>query len=459
MAPFNVNYRYVDDELLYLFRDAGVRALVYHARFAPNVARLRSALPQLTALMQVGDDSGEPLLPGAVDYEAALAQSPATRPDLPWSPDDLYMLYTGGTTGMPKGVLWRQEDIFFAALGGLPLVGEAFTSVEAVSTAALAGDLRLCAAPPFMHAAALWMALMAMHQGGTVVIQSRPEHLDPDDIWSTVARQRVRMLIIVGDAFGRPLLDQLDRQSYDLSSLGIILSGGAILTPALKEAFLQRLPQVAILDGFGASETGGIGQNLSTAGRPATTGTFKMNDQTLVLKADRSGALPPGSAETGWLARRGHVPLGYLNDAAKTADTFPVIDGVRYAVPGDHATIAADGTITVLGRGSVSINSGGEKIYPEEVEKALKHHPAVYDAVVVGTPHERFGEQVTALVQLRAGGAASAAELNTRAAQLIAGFKLPRSILFVDAIVRSPSGKADYRWAKRIALARLGLAE
>jgi fatty-acyl-CoA synthase len=202
-----------------------------------------------------------------------------------------------------------------------------------------------------------------------------------------------------------------------------------------------------------------MGQNISLAGRPATTGTFRMNDQTLVLKADRSGALPPGSSETGWLARGGYVPLGYFNDPKGTAETFPVIDGVRYAVPGDHATIAADGTITVLGRGSVSINSGGEKIYPEEVEKALKHHPAVYDAVVVGTPHERFGEQVTALVHLRAGRAASVEELNARAAQHIASFKLPRALLFVDAIVRSPAGKADYRWAKRVALAQLGLAE
>jgi acyl-CoA synthetase (AMP-forming)/AMP-acid ligase II len=459
VAPFNVNYRYIDDELIYLLTDADARALVYHARFAPNVARIRGKLPKLEVLLQVADESGEALLPGAVDYEAALASASADRPDCAWSADDLYILYTGGTTGMPKGVLWRQEDIYFGALGGTPNFGPKFTSVEAVAEAAKNGDLRACPAPPLMHGAAHWMAFLALHSGGTVIIQSHPDRLDPDDIWSTIEREQVRFLTIVGDAFGRPLIDQLDKKTYDLSKFGIILSGGAILTPALKDAFLQRIPHLMIIDGFGASETGGQGQQVSTAGQKATTGTFKMNDQTLVLTEDLSGPVPPGSEASGWLARGGHVPLGYYKDAEKSAKTFPTVKGARYAVPGDHATVAADGTITVLGRGSVSINSGGEKIYPEEVEKALKEHPEVYDAVVVGTPNERFGQQVTALVQARPDTNPSANALIEAAAQHLSRYKLPRAVLFVDTMVRSPSGKADYRWAKKLACEKLGVKE
>jgi len=458
VAPFNVNYRYVDDELIYLLRDAEARALVYHAGFAANVQRIRDALPQLEVLIQVADGSGNALLSGAVDYDAAIAQASAERPVVEWSPDDLYILYTGGTTGMPKGVLWRQEDIFFGALGGHPMGGQKLQSIEAVVEVARNGDLRACPAPPFMHGAAHWMAFMSLHAGGTVVIQDHPERLDADDIWSTVVRERVRFLAIVGDAFGRPLIDQLDKESYDLSNFRILLSGGAILTPALKDAFLQRIPHLMIIDGFGASETGGQGSQITLAGAKATTGNFRMNEDTLVLKHDLSAAVAPGSPETGWLARSGHVPLGYFKDPEKTAQTFPVVNERRYAVPGDHARVEADGTIVVLGRGSVSINSGGEKIYPEEVEKALKHHPAVYDAVVVGTPNERFGEQVTAVVQPRAGAAPSLDELNEFAAQHLARYKLPRSVVFVDAMVRSPSGKADYRWAKRLALEKLGKA-
>ena len=457
VAPFNVNYRYIDNELLYLLNDADARALVYHARFAPNVQRIRDQLPQLELLLQVADDSGNALLPGAIDYDHALAASSPERPEVTWSPDDLYILYTGGTTGMPKGVLWRQEDIFFGALGGHPLGGQKFTSIEAVVEVARNGDLRACPAPPFMHGAAHWMAFTALHAGGTIVIQHTPDRLDPDDIWSTVEHEEVRFLTIVGDAFGRPLIDQLDKKSYDLSKFGILLSGGAILTPALKDAFLERIPHLMIIDGFGASETGGQGSQVTLGGGKATTGTFRMNEDTLVLKHDLSAALEPGSPETGWLARTGHVPLGYLKDPDKTAATFPVVGGRRYATPGDHARVEQDGTIVVLGRGSVSINSGGEKIYPEEVEKALKHHPAVYDAVVVGTPNDRFGQQVTAVVQVRPGANASADELIEVAGQHLARYKLPRAVVFVDEMVRSPSGKADYRWAKKLACDKLGV--
>ncbi|HXQ23774.1 MAG TPA: acyl-CoA synthetase [Candidatus Acidoferrales bacterium] len=459
VAPLNVNYRYVENELIYLLNDADCHVLVYHAAFAPMIAKIRGELPHVRLLVQVADESGHALLPGAVGYEEALAQSSDERPQRPWSPDDLYILYTGGTTGFPKGVLWRQEDIFFGAMGGHPPGAPKHESLESIVTAAQSGVMRALPAPPFMHGAAHWMAFTCMHQGGTVIVQNHPARLDPDDIWSTIEREQVMFLVIVGDAFGRPLLDQLDNKSYDLSHFNVLLSGGAILTPALKDAFLRKIPHLMIIDGFGASETGGHGTHITMAGTKATTGTFRMNEETSVLKEDLSGPLEPGSAESGWLARRGHVPLGYFKDAEKTARTFPVIGGVRYAVPGDHAKIAADGTIIVLGRGSVSINSGGEKIYPEEVEQALKHHPAVYDAVVVGTPHERFGQQVTAVVQARRGDIPPEKELIEFCAQHLARYKLPRAIIFVDEMVRSPSGKADYRWAKRTALERLGMSE
>lgn len=456
VAPFNVNYRYVEDELIYLLNDADCHALIYHAAFAPMVAKIRAELPHVHLLLQVADDSGNALLPGAIGYEDALRQSSPERPPLEWSPDDLYILYTGGTTGFPKGVLWRQEDIFFGALGGNPPGGSKYESLDAIVGAARNGVLRALPAPPFMHGASHWMAFSCLHQGGTVAIQNSPARLDPDDIWSTIEREKIVFLTIVGDAFGRPLLDQLDRKRYDLSQFNVLLSGGAILTPALKDAFLEKIPHLMIIDGFGASETGGHGTQVSMAGAKASTGTFRMNEDTTVLAEDLSRPLTPGTEATGWLARRGHVPLGYFKDAEKTARTFPVIGGVRYAVPGDHARLAADGSIVVLGRGSVSINSGGEKIYPEEVEQALKHHPAVYDAVVVGTPHERFGEQVTAVVQARAGEVPPADELIEFCARHLARYKLPRTVVFIDEMVRSPSGKADYRWAKQTALQRLG---
>jgi 3-oxocholest-4-en-26-oate---CoA ligase len=455
VAPFNVNYRYVDDELVYLLNDANARALIYHARFAPNVARIRDRLPNLDVLIQLQDESGHALLPGAVSYDDALAQSSPERPPLTWSADDLYILYTGGTTGMPKGVLWRQEDIFFGALGGHPLGGTKFPSIEALVEVAKQGTLRAMPAPPFMHGAAHWMAFTCMHQGGTIVIQDQPERLDPDDVWSTIAREHVTFLTIVGDAFARPLIDRLATHQYDLAHFRVVLSGGAILTASMKDALIEKIPHLMIIDGFGASETGGQGTQVTLGAGKASTGTFRMNDDTLVLKQDLSGPLAPGSDESGWLARAGHVPLGYFKDAEKSAKTFPMVGDRRYAVPGDHAKVAADGTITVLGRGSVSINSGGEKIYPEEVEQALKHHPSVYDAVVVGTPNERFGEQVTAVVQTRKGERPTPEELVEFAGQHLSRYKLPRAIVFVDEMVRSPSGKADYRWAKALALKEL----
>jgi len=451
-APFNVNYRYVDEELLYLFDNADARAVIYHASFAPTLARLRDKLPKVKLWLQVADESGEPLLPGALDYEAALADAKPEPPrDL--SPDDLYILYTGGTTGMPKGVLWRQEDIFRAAMGG-PMPPN--TLEEAVARAR-AGGPRSLPAPPFMHGAAHWVAFNIWSVGGTVVVQSQPRRLDPDDIWSTIEREKVNLLTIVGDAFGRPLADQLARKRYDLSSLFMLTSGGAILTAALKDEFLRHLPNIRILDALGSSESGAQAAQFSEGGKKASTGDFAISPGNLVLKEDLSGLVEPGSDEVGWLAREGHIPLGYYKDPEKTAKTFPVVNGKRYAVPGDRARIAADGSLQLLGRDSVCINTGGEKVFAEEVEHALKHHPDVYDCVVVGTPSERWGQQVTALVQLREGRSPDEAALRAAASEHIAAYKLPKAFVFVDQLVRAPSGKADYRWAKQQALKELGL--
>ena len=446
-VPFNVNYRYVDDELIGLLDDADARALIYHASFAPILDRIRDRLPKLALLIQVSDDSAEPLLPGALDYEEALAAARPSRPASDLSPDDLYILYTGGTTGMPKAVLWRQEDIFHSALysGGAE-------SLEAVVENALAEGPRVLTAPPFMHGAAHWVAFNMWYVGGTVIVPSNVRHLDPADVWSTIERERATALCIVGDAFARPLADELRAGDYDVSCLRPITSGGAILSAALKGEFLDRIPGLRVLDALGSSETGSQALQYSEGGDAVTTGDFAMKPENLVLTADLSGVATPGSSELGWLARRGRVPLGYYKDPRKTAETFPIVDGVRYAVPGDRARVAADGSMQLLGRDAATINTGGEKVFAEEVERALKHHPSVYDAVVVPTSHERWGQQVTALVAMREGEEISAGQLIESSRDLIAAFKLPRRVIFVDEITRSPSGKADYRWAKSRAL-------
>jgi len=443
-APFNVNYRYVDEELIYLFANADAKAVIFHACFAPTLARIRESLPQVGLWLQVDDGSGEPLLEGALDYEEALAGASPTRPrDL--SPDDLYVLYTGGTTGMPKGVLWRQEDIFGAAL--TPRSVE--RNLAALVERAKRKGIRALPAPPFMHGAAHWVAFNMWHVGGTIIVQSNPQRLDPDDIWSTVERERVNALTIVGDAFARPLLEALTRRDYDLSSLRLLTSSGAILAAALKDEFLRAIPGLRILDALGSSESGQQASQISRSGGKTSSGDFDLVEDNVILREDFSALVPPGSEEQGWLARRGFVPLGYYRDAEKTLKTFPVVDGVRYSVPGDRAVVEADGRLRLLGRESVTINSGGEKIFAEEVEQALKHHPSVYDAVVVGTPHARWGQQVTAIVHLREPAHASEDELRSAAEAHIARYKLPRAFVFVDRILRSPSGKADYRWAKQ----------
>ncbi len=445
-APFNVNYRYVEEELLYLFDNADAKAVIFHAGFAPLLEKLRDRLPQVQLWLQVDDGSGQALA-GAVDYEEALAGATPKAPE-GLTEDDLYILYTGGTTGMPKGVLWRQEEVIQAAL--MPPRVET-SRAALVERARKGSQVRSLPTPPFMHGAAHWAAFTMWHVGACVVVQSETQHFDPDDVWRTVEREKVTAMTIVGDAFARPLLDALAKGDYDTSRVQTVSSGGAILTAAVKDELLRALPQARVLDVLGSSESGHQATQISRSGAKATTGDFELAPGNVVLSEDLTRVVASDSGETGWLARTGPVPLGYYKDPEKTAKTFPVVGGVRYSVPGDRCIAGRDGSLKLLGRDSVTINSGGEKIFAEEVEHALKHHPAVYDAVVTGTHHERFGQQVTAVVQLREGQTASEDDLRAACEAHIARYKLPRVFVFVDAITRAPSGKADYRWAKATA--------
>jgi len=450
LAPFNVNYRYVAEELRYLLADSQARVIIFHSAFAATLAAIRAELPELQLLLQVADDSGAPLLDGAEWYEEFLASAPLTPIPAP-SPDDLYILYTGGTTGMPKGVLWRQGDIYPAALGGRKIsTGVEYDTIESIVENAREGGMRVLPSAPFMHGAAHWMAMNALGNGNTIVLPRNPTTFDPKDFCETIDREQVNIALIVGDAFGRPLLDELDRTPHELSSLVLLISGGAALTAPVKTALLDRLPSLAIMDGLGSSETGQQASQVVSAGAPITTGTFKPGTGLAIVSADLDLRLEAGHEDLGWLAQFGRVPLGYLGDGEKTARTFPMIDGVRYSVPGDRARLTADGTLELHGRDSVTINSGGEKIFAEEVEAALAYHPAVYDVIVTGRPSERWGSEVVAIVQFRHGFTASYEDLTATCAEHIARYKIPKDLIVVDRIERSPAGKADYRWARSL---------
>jgi 3-oxocholest-4-en-26-oate---CoA ligase len=453
VAPFNVNFRYVKSELQYLLADSGATALIYHAAFAPRVAEVLPDLPQLRVLIQIADDSGNDLVYGAVDYDSIVESSSPAPPPVKHSPDDLYVLYTGGTTGMPKGVLWRQHDIFMTSFGGRNLMtGETVGSIDEIVARVAAGPgTNLLILPPLIHGAAQWSVMMAITTGQTLVFPAVVDHLDADDVVRTIEREKVAAVTVVGDAMARPLLAAVEKGIADVSSLAVVANGGALLTPYIKERLIEALPNIMVVDGVGSSETGAQMSHLSMTGA-VSTGTFNPGPDTFVAAEDFGSLLQPGHDGMGWLAQCGYVPLGYKGDAAKTAATFPVIDGIRYAIPGDRARHRADGVIELLGRDSVTINSGGEKIFVEEVETAIASHPSVADVVVTGRPSERWGQEVVAVVALAADAHADASELTEHAAKTLARYKLPKAIVFRAAIERSPSGKADYRWAREQAV-------
>ena len=454
VAPFNVNFRYVEEELLYLLADARARALIYAAEFAPHVQSIRGKLPDLQVLIQVADDSGNELLPDAVDYESIVTTPPPDSGMPTPTGDDLYILYTGGTTGMPKGVLWRQHDIFMSAMGGRPFLagGAPLTSYDdlVAQVRAQAGFRSMLLIPPLMHGAAQWGVFNTISTGGWVAMPDDVRHLDADEVLRLAERERVLGIPVVGDAMARPLVDQIEKGDYDLSGLMAITNGGAPLSPTVRDRLLAALPNLMIMDAVGASETGAQMTTVATKGADVQTATFAPLDDTTVVSADLTRVLQPGEGD-GWLARRELVPLGYLGDAEKTARTFPTIDGVRWSIPGDKARLLADGRIELLGRDSVTINSGGEKIFAEEVERAVASHPAVYDVTVAGRPSERWGNEVVAIVQFADGKFASDDELAEACKPHIAHYKIPKAFIRVEKVVRSPSGKADYRWAKAVA--------
>ncbi|MGA1587790.1 MAG: AMP-binding protein [Ilumatobacteraceae bacterium] len=447
VAPFNINYRYGPSELEHLLTLAATSALVVQGSLAERVAGIVDRLPDLRLILQIDDGSGAERIPGALDYEEALRSSGGAPTDRAPSPDDLYLLFTGGTTGLPKGVMWRNGDAVTECFNGSRRARDLADFVAAADT-----GLRSLPAAPFMHGAGHWSALRALLGGGTVIVPEHDGRLDPDAVWAMVDREQVNLMLIVGDAFARPLIEALDRGHHDGSSLNVLVTGGAALSPGVARSLLERLPTLMIVDGFGSSEAGGQMTRVTTSGNPDTPG-FKTNDRTFVLSEDRSRILPPGDPETGWLARSGRLPLGYLDDAEATERTYPTIDGERLVVPGDRARVLADGTVHLLGRESGCINTGGEKVFAQEVELAVVGLAGVADCLVIGTPDERWGHVVTAVVEPLPSETIDIDTVRRGLDGVIADYKIPRRLVIVERIERGPNGKADYRWAEQIASA------
>ena len=451
-VPVNINHRYVERELLHLFTDADLVALVVHGAFTDRVVKVLPEVPTLQHVVVVDDGTAVASELAHAEYEASLAAASPIRDFRGRTGDDRYIAYTGGTTGMPKGVVWRHEDLFFAALGaGDPTLDKG----PITDPSELPGRLpdfpmtQLCA-PPLMHVSAHWGAFNTFFGGGKVVLLS-PGKLDGDEVWRTVAAEGVNVLTVVGDAMARPILDALaaDR-SNDTSMLFAFASGGALLSAATKAQVAELLPNALVIDAFGSSETGLAGSTSSGAGDTGGAARFTVDARTAVLDDDLRPVVP-GSGQIGRLARKGHVPLGYHKDETKTGAAFVTVDGERWVLPGDMATVDDDGTVVLLGRGSSSINTGGEKVFPEEVEGILTGHPAVFDVLVVGTPDERWGEVVTAVVAVRDGYELTLEELVDAARDELAGYKLPRRLVLVDAVPRATNGKPDYATAKALA--------
>jgi 3-oxocholest-4-en-26-oate---CoA ligase len=464
-VPININFRYVTDELTYLFDNADLVALVHDREYIDRIDAVRRAVPGLRHFVMIDDDSdAHPGVIGAVRWADAVGAASPERPVLPRSDDDHYVIYTGGTTGMPKGVVWRHEDVFYALGGGVDAyTNERVTHGHQLAEKAAATETPMVSLniPPLMHGAAQWGALRFLFEGNTVCFVPR---FDPEAVWSLVEAEGVNTMMITGDAMARPLIEALsaDPDRWDLSSLFVVSSSAVVFSPSLKDTLLELLPNIMIVDAIGSSESGMNGMVVQTKGQTANHGgggpTVSAGRDAVVLD-DELRPLEPGTGTVGKLARGGNIPIGYYKDPVKTAATFVTApDGTRYVVAGDFALLEADGTITLLGRGSVCINSGGEKIFPEEVETTLKSHPAVYDTLVVGVPDERWGQAVCAVVQPRPGvDVPDLDELAGHARELLAGYKVPRHLVVVDEIVRSPSGKPDYPWAATRAREELGV--
>ena len=465
LVPVNTNYRYGRDEITYLFDNADAEAVVFHSSFTDLVDEVRPRLPGVRRWYWVDDGTAVGQAPGwAADYEAVVAAGPAEPVRPPWgrSGDDLLLLYTGGTTGMPKGVMWRQDDLFnVLGAGGNAILGiPPATSVQELVgrlDPAVPG-LALLSACPLMHGTGQFSSLIAMNMGGCVAtLPSR--HFDPAELLGEVERHRINSVIIVGQAFAGPILEHLEANpgSYDLSSVLMMSSSGVMWSQENKEGLLRHVPQAALFDSFGSSEAVGMGASVSTAGGTAPTAKFQVGPACAVFGED-GRRVEPGSGERGMVAVGGFIPLGYYKDEAKTAQTFRIFEGARWSVPGDWAEVNADGTLHLLGRGSVCINTGGEKVFPEEVEEALKQHPGVRDAVAVGIPDQRFGEAICAVVEPTGPGAPELDELVHAVRERLAAFKAPRHLVVVESIGRAPNGKVDYRRLRGIALEQLGIS-
>ncbi|NEE14765.1 acyl-CoA synthetase [Streptomyces sp. SID7499] len=450
IVPVNVNYRYVEEELVYLYRDADLAALVFDAEFTDRVAAARPRAERLRHLIRVGDPAPGTAEIACVEFAQVEALGAPGRGFPARSADDQFIIYTGGTTGMPKGVMWRQEDLFFAGLGGGAPTGEPVKKPEELAERVAAGGAGITFFPtaPLMHGTSTLTAFIGFNFGQRVVIHRK---FVPEEVLRTVEKERVNSISLVGDAMLRPLIDALSGplRHIDRSSLFSVSSSGAIMSDTVRRQFQELVPNAMLLNNFGSSESGFNGTATEDSG-PERGFRVRVNARTQVV--DPATREPVAAGEVGRVAQCGHVPLGYYNDPAKTAGTFFEKDGVRWVLLGDMATVDEEGVVTVLGRGSQCINTGGEKVYPEEVEQALKSHPDVYDALVAGVPDAQWGHHVAAVVQLRAGAAPpSLQDIRTHCRDRLAGYKIPRQLVITESIQRSPSGKADYRWAREVA--------
>ncbi|MDV6014149.1 acyl-CoA synthetase [Haloechinothrix sp. LS1_15] len=444
----NVNFRYVAEELRYLFDNADLVALVHERQFVDRVADVLPSAPKLKHVLVVEDGSDADYTRyNGVPYEGALAEQSAERDFGERSPDDLYILYTGGTTGYPKGVMWRQEDVWRVLGGGIDFMTGEYVPDEWTLANQGADGPGLIRMPvsPLIHGAAQWAAFGGLFTGSPVVLVPQ---FDPHEVWRQVQEHKVNVLTMVGDAMGKPLLDAYREGDYDASSLVAITSHAALFSQSLKQQYLEEFPNAVLTDAVGASESGFTGISMISKDSDHSAGPRVNFSKQAVLVDDDNNLIEPKPGAVGRMARGGHVPIGYYKDPEKTKSIFVEVDGKRYVVPGDYARYEEDGSVTLLGRGSQSINTGGEKVYPEEVEGALKSYPGVFDVLVVGVPDERWGQRVGAVIQPDDGASIDVPALIEHARTKIAGYKVPRSVWFVDQVQRQPSGKPDYAWAK-----------